>query len=155
MVGPSLIQDRVKYFLLQLGTHGSQSFELHLGHKLVNLLLIPNTIAVIWWRLTVHKANIDAVIVKKSGGISNSFQDNSEILDTLAFLLELHGSTIINIKPNIEEAEANNIVCNFLRNAPFRAQLTDLGRCAVCNLIQDWAAGWVKALKILLLNGGL
>ena len=67
----------------------------------------------------------------------------------------LYEDPLTNIKPNIEEAKANNVVCNFLRNAPFRAQLTDLGRCAICNLIQDWAAGWVKALKILLLNGGL
>jgi len=87
-------------------------------------------------QISVHESNGDTVVVEEGSSKSDTLQDKAQVLDATAFLLKLHGATVIDIQDNIVKSELDNIIGYFLGNTPALNNLIDLSGCLLRDLIE-------------------
>ena len=136
-------------FRVQLAAHGCHSGELDLRDELLDLLCVSDAVAL---GRRVHEADLDTVGVEQRCGECDPVKDELEIVNSLAILLERHGTTVIDVEDDVEESQFDDILTNLRTYAPLCAELFNLSSCSLCNLIDLRTSRWIEALQILLLN---
>lgn len=111
------------------------------------------------------------ILVEQSCGERDSLHDKLQVLDTLALLLESHGTAVVDVDDNIVKREPktmsaairmdisqniaspDDINSNLSGNVPCLNELIDLLGSALSGLLDARITRRVEALKALLLNG--
>lgn len=96
-----LHQDGVDDLLAQFGSERSQTLVPLACQNLLDLLLATDVGHLLQWEILVHEAEIDSVIIEKRCCKACSLQNKLQVFDTLAILLEGHGSRVINVNHHI------------------------------------------------------
>ena len=78
---------QIAHLLIELGAQGGHAIELHLADELIGRGHIPDAIALL---LAIHEPDEDAIIIKQRGDLSNTPQDQLEVVDALSILLKCH-----------------------------------------------------------------
>jgi len=151
--------DLVDDLLAKRSTHGRETLKLNTTHNGLNLSLGSDTILerpallVTHAReVSVHETNRDAVSIEEGSGERDTLQNKAQVLDTRAFLFELHRSTVVDVEHDIVKSELHDIVGNLLLDAPALDDLVDLSGRLLCNLVEDRCAWRVECLESLLLD---
>jgi hypothetical protein len=94
--------DTIQDLLSQLGAEGGQASEAFAAHELLDLLIRSDAgDHVVRDLVIVHETDIDAVLIEEGGSKGDPLQDELQVLDALAILLEGHGATVIDVDDDI------------------------------------------------------
>lgn len=169
--------DLVDNLLPQRSAHGRKTLKLNTPHKGLDLGLVAHTvlerasvIVTCARQVGVHETDGDTISVEESGGKGHTLENEPEILDTTAFLFELHRAAVVftrsedmianyvdqltDIQNDIVQSQLNNVIGDFLGNAPALDDLVDQSRSTTGDLVYDGRIRGIKRLQLLLLNAG-
>lgn len=86
------------------------------------------------------------ILIEKSGSKSNSLHDDLQVLDTLAILLESHGTAVVDVNDHIVQRQTHYVNGDLARNLPSLAESVDLLGGALGSLLDARVARRVEGL---------